>query len=299
LRRDFAITSRRSFVIKRRQVLRYQEEQAGALEAQGRLLREQAQFSQARGALEASLKLLTSLANAQPDIDAYRQRAAGVRAHLARISAAEEEPTEADRLFEAALTELNGVLQSSPESSTALRDLAWVHQHWGSLLWERGARERASKELSLAVQQWSELVNKWPVAEHQLGYANLMANCVNPELRNAELARRLASEVLEKAPDNAAARSIIAVALFRSLRLKEALETLSRAPGTSSPLARDCFVLAMTQQALGKPREAQRAFDEGLARQQQRPGDEESGRLASEAAGLLHVHPPAASSSPR
>jgi eukaryotic-like serine/threonine-protein kinase len=265
----------------------FREEYAAALEAQGRLLFQQGQYIDARVAQETSLHILTDLVDHWPQIMIYRQRAALSRSQLAQTLAALGEQERADSEFRQALTQMELLVQAAPDMPVLHNHIAHLHARWAFAFWRHGKAPEATLEFQRAIQFWEGMTAKWPRGDHRLAYADLLANCPIPALRDSKRAADLARASHNDFTSDPLAGSVLAGALFRQGRFQECARVLSDQSSGGYQLARDDFLQAMLLHETVDPASAQRAYDRGETLRRNRLGDQDLEQFAKEAAAVL------------
>lgn len=223
-----------------------------------------------------------------PQEPSYRHRWAVVQSHLAQthlIAGGEAGAKEAEQCLAMCREVLADLATDSAFPATYRQSAALAEYHCGSLLFEAGQKDSAIAALTEAKRHFNLLIDSpAPPPEYLDQFASFLTECIEPSLRDANLAEQLARRAVEIAQENREMRTTLAAALCRLDRLSESRSQLQAAL-SQRPTARAYFWMALIEARQKHETPARENLGQGRAwMQARRAGNRELMRLGREVA---------------
>jgi tetratricopeptide (TPR) repeat protein len=246
---------------------------------------------EAKLSLEPAVEAYGRLAKSYSDVPEYRQRLAIARNHLAQVLHKLGDLKAAEDTFRSAYQVLDELCRADPKTVSYRDGLAFVCASFGVLLQETGRPDEAETSLRKARRLWQELVDQHHLPEHEYNLAWFLANCPMVPLRDPQVATELAKRAKDQVPANPNYWCALGAARYRAGQWQAGAEAIQVAIRLrSEPSARDWFLLAMSQQQLGRRGEATKSYIQARkAMEANTMGDPEVARMQKEAAELLNL----------
>ena len=239
--------------------------------------------SQAQEIATAALSVQQPLSAANPNVPTYRVQQATMLSHLAHAEALLAGDDTASARFEQAAQLLSLAAELPDASPVELHLLAVILTRHGEWLTWSGETEVAQAKLTRAAEIWARLANESDDPQFLDSAAWFFATCPDPELRDLELAKGLASRATEAAPQN------VRFLLTRQLANRGATSELPAIDAEISPTwqARSAYIEALELQQTDEAVQRWQTAEE--LRQQHAPGDWELAALSQLVAGELKL----------
>ena len=238
-------------------VPRYHEEHAAAQVALGRVLGDRGRNREANTNLEQALATYEQLRQAIPDELQYAERSGVTSSYLGQLYQKLGDEDAALESFRQALETLNELAKRAPDIPAYRNEAAFAHRYRGELLYDGDQALEAAHEFREAFRLWEELSSRSGSPTYAYHAAWLLANCVDPQMRDAVRAVKFAQLAVDDAPRNGQYHNGLGVAYYRTGDWQTAIKHLEHAielRGVGHGL--DWFFLSMAQRQLGQIDEA-------------------------------------------
>src|SRR5262249_47533225 len=154
-----------------------------------------------------------------------------------------------------------GLTATLPDVADFWQVLATSQDGLGKLLQSLGRRQEATDAFRRAADGYGRMLERDPNTPHS-SLVWFLANCADPQFRDANRAVELAKKLVEHDPDNARSWSILGVAHYRAGGWKASVEALEKAMGfCNGGDGSDWFFLAMAHWQLGDKQKARQWYD--------------------------------------
>ena len=206
--------------------------------------------------------------------------------HTGRLFEAEEVLRDAIDRYERLVADFPGL--GSPKRQTAI-----CYEQLGEVLWMTNRLDGAKEAMRRSFILKDEKVAEFPrVMWYRLRLVRVLANCPDAEFRDPQRAVELATDFLEKAPDNSDAWLYLGIAQYRLGEWHSALEALHRSMEFSPEdiefhsehYSFQWFHLALAHWQLGDKEQARNTYDRAVEAMR-----DETSNLGAEAIPRLKI----------
>jgi serine/threonine protein kinase/tetratricopeptide (TPR) repeat protein len=211
-------------------VPQYQADVAHCRIHQAAVLRMARRVAEAQRALRSALEVLEKLTTDRPEVTGYRFDLARSYQELGLVLTESGRFQEAEGAYRRALHHQEGLTATLPDVADFWQVLATIHDSLGKLLQSLGRRQEATDAFRRAADGYGRMLERDPDTPHS-SLAWFLANCADPQFRDANRAVELAKKLVEHDPHNASSWSILGVAHYRAGGWKASVEALEKAMG--------------------------------------------------------------------
>jgi eukaryotic-like serine/threonine-protein kinase len=221
----------------------------------------------------------------------YQELVAISKMHSGQIYAKLNRYEESCKAYQSAIASVEKLMHRFPDNPSYPRDAAFAYQYLGTLQWKNDKSAEANEAFNQARQLWQALTATAEDSESYYHYAWFLVTCPNTEIRDADVALKMAKKACDNNPRNPTYLSALGAAYYRHgewavciLSLRQAIELRGEANSY------DWFLLSMAQRRNNENEDANNSFKLGVEWMQNNcPDKSDLKQLRAEADKLVNL----------